>query len=239
MHRAGWFLALALAISSLTQTATAKTYGQTLCKYEGFHCVKVKKGASWTSMFPDEHERDIAMRVNRMNTPVWAGQIIAVPNEIATANIMDFSPFPQQTNTGGEKLIVIDPLHMAWGAYDTSGSLVRWGPASAGADFCRDIGHECRTHSGSYRAYTMGSSDCYSSKFPLPNGGAPMPYCIYFNKGQALHGEPHGLPGHNASHGCVRTYVNDAEWLRYNFIEGPNEMNDNRGTLVIVKEYYS
>ena len=64
-----------------------------------------------------------------------------------------------------------------------------------------------------------------------------MPYCMYFNNGQALHGEPNGLPGYHASHGCVRLYSNDAEWLRYSFVEGPNESNDFRGTKIIVGTY--
>jgi hypothetical protein len=32
-------------------------------------------------------------------------------------------------------------------------------------------------------------------------------------------------------------YVSDAEWLRYDFIEGPNASNHYRGTRVIVKAY--
>jgi hypothetical protein len=60
---------------------------------------------------------------------------------------------------------------------------------------------------------------------------------MYFENGQAFHGEPNGLPGYNASHGCVRMYVNDAEWLRYDFIEGPNSGNQFRGTRVVVKPY--
>jgi lipoprotein-anchoring transpeptidase ErfK/SrfK len=60
---------------------------------------------------------------------------------------------------------------------------------------------------------------------------------MYFSNGQAFHGEPNGLPGYNASHGCVRLYVRDAEWLRYDFVEPPDIDNDYRGTKVIVKPY--
>jgi L,D-transpeptidase ErfK/SrfK len=213
------------------------TYGSTLCKEEGYHCVRVKGGQSWRSLWPDVHDRDIVMRINRMNTQLYPGLRIAVPNNLKEADIMDFAPFPAETNTAGEKLIVVDPQTRAWGAYDETGNLIRWGPASAGADWCRDIDEACHTHPGAFRVFTLGSSNCYSTKFPLPNGGAPMPYCMYFNNGQALHGEPNGLPGYNASHGCVRLYVNDAEWLRYDFAEGPNSSNDYRGTQVLVKPY--
>ena len=64
-----------------------------------------------------------------------------------------------------------------------------------------------------------------------------MPYCMYFNNGQALHGEPNGLPGYNASHGCVRLYVSDAEWLRYDFVEPPMAYNKYRGTKVVILPY--
>lgn len=214
-------------------------YGKKICKSDGFHCLRVKGNQSWQSLFPDVHDRGIVMRINRMNTQLYPGLVIAVPDDVADADIMDFSPFPQNIATPGEKLIVVDPVKEAWGAYDPDGDLVRWGPISAGADYCKDIDEPCRTHEGSFRVYSLGSSDCYSSKFPLPDGGAPMPYCMYFQNGQALHGEPNGLPGYNASHGCVRMYVNDAEWLRYDFIDGPNSSNSYRGTRIIVESYDS
>ncbi len=217
--------------------AYAGMYGSSLCKEEGYHCVKIKRSQSWRSLWPDDHDRDIVMRVNRMNTQLYPGLRIAVPDDLPEADIMDFAPFPNQIESTNEKLIVVDPVERAWGAYDASGMLVRWGPVSAGSDWCRDLDEPCHTHDGSYRIFTLGSSSCYSTKFPLPDGGAPMPYCMYFNNGQALHGEPNGLPGYNASHGCVRLYVNDAEWLRYDFVEGPNADNDYRGTQVIVKPY--
>lgn len=212
-------------------------FGKKLCQNDGFDCFKIKGNQSWRSLFPNPHDRGIVMRVNRMNTQLYPGMVIAVPQGLETADIMDFSPFPLSVPAPGEKVVIVDPNQHAWGAYDADGSLVRWGPASTGADYCKDIDDECRTHAGSFRIYSLGSSDCYSRKFPLPDGGAPMPYCMYFENGQALHGEPNGLPGYNASHGCVRMYVNDAEWLRYDFAEGPNSGNQYRGTRVIVKRY--
>ncbi len=212
-------------------------YGNKLCQQEGFKCVRVKNGQSWQSRFPDFHDRSIAMRINRMNTPIYPGMVIAVPDQIETARLSEFSPLPLQIEAPREKVIIIDPTELAWGAYDADGNLVRWGPASLGANYCKDIDNSCQTHSGSFRIFSVGSSDCSSTKFPLPRGGAPMPYCMYFNDGQAIHGEPNGLPGYNASHGCVRLYVNDAQWLRYDFVEGPNANNNYRGTKVVVKAY--
>ena len=35
-----------------------------------------------------------------------------------------------------------------------------------------------------------GLPSCVSSKFPLGKGGAPMPYCMFFRGGYAIHGSP-------------------------------------------------
>lgn len=136
---------------------------------------------------------------------------------------------PQSLNTGGERLVYVDPNVHAWGAYDAEGHLVRAGLATAGSDWCRDLGRPCHTTPGSYRVQFLGGAGCYSTRFPLPHGGAPMPYCMYFNRNQALHGS-YEVAEANLSHGCVRMQVKDAEWLRYNFV--------NVGTRVVVKPYF-
>lgn len=214
-------------------------YGSTLCRESSdFDCVKIKSGQSWDSLWPDQNERDIVKRVNRLNIDLWAGMIIAVPKNLSQdSNLIDYSPFPQQIVSSGEKLIIIDPKIYAWGAYDADGRLIKWGPSSSGADWCSDIDESCQTREGEYRIFSLGGSTCISHKFPLPEGGALMPYCMYFNSGQALHGEPNGLPGYNASHGCVRLYVDDAEWLRYDFVEPPNASNQYHGTKVVIEAY--
>lgn len=140
------------------------------------------------------------------------------------------SRLPSHIQANNEKVIMVSPRAHAWGAYNSAGSLVRGGIATAGADWCSDLGRRCHTRTGSYRIMSLGSASCKSSIFPLPSGGAPMPYCMFFNRGQALHGSP---PGHvidgNASHGCVRLEVSDAEWLRFNFATV--------GTKVVVTSY--
>lgn len=128
------------------------------------------------------------------------------------------------------KTILVDPNVHAWGAYDSDGQLLRAGQASAGSDYCPDLGRRCHTKSGVFHIVSLGSENCKSTLFPLHRGGAPMPYCMFFNKGQALHGVPEGeVADANLSHGCVRLHVPDAEWIRFNFA--------NIGTTVIVKSY--
>jgi len=226
----GW-----LGLMPLSYARTVYPYAASLCQEEGYSCVRVKRNQSWGSLFSDHYDRSIVMRINRMNINLWPGMVIAVPNHLSTANIIDFSPFPLSMQSS-EKVVVVDPNVQAWAAYD-HGQLLRWGPISAGSDYCRDIHAPCRTHEGVFRIFSLGNSDCYSKRFPLPDGGAPMPYCMFFNNGQALHGEARGLPGYNDSHGCVRMYVDDAEWLRYEFAEGPTAQNHYRGTKVVVRSY--
>lgn len=127
-----------------------------------------------------------------------------------------------------EKVIVVDPVKHVWGAYDASGNLIKAGLATAGAKWCPDIKRACKTKPGSFRIASLGSAKCKSSIYPLPRGGAPMPYCMFFNKHQGLHGSYQVVEG-NLSHGCVRLQVKDAEWIRFNFA--------NIGTKVVVKPY--
>jgi lipoprotein-anchoring transpeptidase ErfK/SrfK len=145
------------------------------------------------------------------------------------AEFTEFSNLPNTIATPGEKVVIVDPRVHAWGAYAANGKLIRSGLATAGASWCSDIGRPCRTKTGTFRIYSLGDSDCVSSKYPIDEGGgAPMPYCMYFNGSQGLHGSYNVVAG-NASHGCVRMRVSDAEWLRFNFV--------NVGTKVIIKPY--
>lgn len=204
---------------------------------EGFSCIKVKRGQSWHKLFPDERERSIVMRVNHRNGNPYPGMTVKVPNDLEDADLLDYSPMPMTVNTEGEKLIIFDPAIHAWAAYDEDGDIVRWGPATGGKNWCSDIGEPCRTKTGEFRIYSLGSSNCVSSKFPQPDGGAPMPYCMFFHGGIAFHGSPGGVIKANASHGCVRMFVKDAEWLRYDFVDPPIASNDFRGTKVVVMPY--
>jgi hypothetical protein len=126
-----------------------------------------------------------------------------------------------------EKVIIVDPRVHVWGAYQ-NGKLLRAGLATAGNSYCPDIHRACRTKAGTFRIQSLGASNCKSTIYPLPKGGAPMPYCMFFNGNQGLHGSGAVVEG-NVSHGCVRLRVGDAEWIRFNFA--------NIGTKVIVKPY--
>ncbi len=157
-------------------------------------------------------------------------------DDMGSAFVTDNPPLKPSIKPRGEKLIIFDPNEHMWGAYNERGKLVHWGLATAGADWCPDMGENCHTESGHFRIFSLGDMDCISHTFPIPDGGAPMPYCMYFNGGQAIHGSDE-VQYANLSHGCIRVTVDDARWLRYHFVERPNSENHYRGTEVIIKPY--
>ncbi len=114
--------------------------------------------------------------------------------------------------------INVDLHRDTWSAYDDSGELVRSGPVSGGKNYCPDIHRGCRTVTGTFTIYSKQGAGCRSTRFPVGRGGAPMPYCMFFHGGYALHGS-YEVPGYNASHGCVRMHPEDAMWLNEDFVE--------------------
>lgn len=129
---------------------------------------------------------------------------------------------PPYIETGGKRMVLVDPNVHAWGAYEKDGQLVRAGIVTAGGSTCppdADPGEkDCRTGIGTFHITSIRGEDCYSKKYPRPNGGGLMPYCMYFNKGQAMHGSPDDIVVEgNISHGCVRMRIPDAEWMTTQF----------------------
>lgn len=154
----------------------------------------------------------------------------AFPNVLSQETIDYSKRLPPAIEPPFEKVVLVDPNVHAWGAYGPDGNLIKAGLATAGSTWCSDISRPCKTKPGTFRINYLGPPNCKSTLFPIPFGGAPMPYCMFFNKNQALHGTPadHVVEG-NVSHGCVRMRVEDAFWLRYYFAAV--------GTKVIVKSY--
>lgn len=209
-------------------------YGKGLCNNPQFECIKVKSGDSWKRLFPDEKDRDIVQKVNRTYNYLWAGKVIAIPKNLKDITILDVSPFPLKMDTNHERQIIVDQDKLAWGAYDEEGKLVAWGPISSGVDKCPDSRNACRTMSGIFRVFSKEGGRCRSDVYPVGRGGAPMPYCMYFHKGFALHGS-NDVPGYRASHGCVRLFERDAKWLNHEFVDISDKENQQRGTKVIVR----
>lgn len=226
----------ALFLSSRPGFSKTVRFGEILCADPRFSCVEIEEGDKWDSLWPDEEKRNILRRLNRMNIRLRKGMKIALPKNLESVTLLEIAPFPKKIESGGEKEVRVDLNRLAWGAYDAEGNLVDWGPASGGKSWCPDVGYACRTPAGEYRVFGKGGAKCKSSKFPIPKGGAPMPYCMHFKPGYALHGS-YEVPGFNASHGCVRLYPEDAKRLNEDFIETPNKENAYRGTKVVILPY--
>lgn len=224
--------ALICMIPWSAQAAEGSYYGTNLCRYPQYECIKAK-GQSWEKLFPDPIQRDIVQRLNRTYNYLWSGKEIVVPKDLNQKSILDFSPFPLDI-AEHEKQIIVDQEKLAWAAYNEQGRLVKWGPISSGSDHCSDGSSKtCRTMTGVFHFFSKENERCRSNVFPLGKGGAKMPYCMYFHKGFALHGSS-DIPGHRASHGCIRMFTEDAKWLNHEFVDLANDSNRYQGTKITV-----
>ncbi len=227
------FAILSLSLAGIGHAANER-YPSAHCEDPGITCREVEKGESWESLWPDPTDRDWAKRVNRMNVRLRQGMMVAVPSPKEPGKGLALQPFASRIDPPGEKQVWIDLENLVWGAYDAEGRLLKWGPTSGGKDWCPDIDQQCRTPDGEFFVQRKGSVRCKSGKFPIPTGGAPMPYCMYFHGGYAIHGSPE-VPGHRASHGCVRVFPEDARWLNEEFVELPDAEGGTTGTKVLIR----
>lgn len=211
-------------------------YGESLCSSPDYFCITTTAHDNWETLFPNDKARDIAMRVNRMNIPLRAGMTLAIPKRLDEISIYDVSPFPRYIEPTGERMIFVNQVDLAWGAYNSDGELLWWGPISTGSGHCRSPDGTCLTPSGSFRVIRKQDIYCISTVFPVrsdgSSGGAIMPYCMHFLRGYALHGSD-VVPGYRDSHGCIRMFIEDAKWLNEEFITVPGR-GGIIGTRVII-----
>ncbi len=227
-------LFIVLWLHIFSNTSWAQTcFSSSLCNNINYLCIKIASNDTWETLFPDPHDRDLVQRINRMNIALQQGMQIAVPKNLEKLDLYKISPFPLQISADGTKIIYISQKKLAWGAYDGVGKLVRWGPISSGMASCAD--DACLTPVGVFNVMSKQDEYCVSTTFPkrlnADNGGAKMPFCMYFFHGYALHGSHH-VPGYPASHGCVRLFVEDARWLNESFVDLPG--GGVQGTLVVL-----
>lgn len=229
-------LTFLLSCMAIETTLALERYGKKLCKKTGYECYRVKGGDSWEKLFPNPEEKDIVKRINRMNIRLRPGMTIAIPNNLENSTIYDHSPFPRYIEPVGEKVVFVSQNKLAWGAYNEAGELLWWGPIASGADSCKGVRGKCHTPGGTYRVIRKQGIECISTAFPRRrngvHGGAAMPFCMHFFRGFALHGS-YTVPGMRASHGCVRMFIEDAQWLNKHFINTPGF--EDKGTRVIVE----
>jgi L,D-transpeptidase ErfK/SrfK len=107
----GKWAALALAVmlagvmlAGQARAAGSGRYGEKYCSEAGYHCVTVSKNGSWEKLWPDAREREIVMKLNRMNIRLRPGMLIAVPDDMTGKTFMDYSPFPAKMEPEKEKV---------------------------------------------------------------------------------------------------------------------------------------
>ncbi len=110
-----FFVVIITLLLTAESQARPDRHGETLCDHPDFHCItagysikekkiKTRKGTkireikvkdTWKRLWPDEREREIVMRVNRLNLRLRKDMVIAVPNNMDGKTYMDYSPFPK------------------------------------------------------------------------------------------------------------------------------------------------
>lgn len=221
---------VAISFGSVAITAQAgKPYGKHLCKQDGYHCKKIRYGQTWSKLFPNKRERNIVKAVNRTNMPLYYRKFIVIPDNLSNLTMLDVAPFPHIIDPPGERLVEVNLRELAFAAYSKHGKLLHWGPVSGGKPYCPDVDRACHTIKGEFRVYSERGKHCRSNTYPIEtDGGAHMPYCMFFKGGYAMHAST-TVPGYHASHGCVRMSYPDARWLSKHFVA-----TENGGTKVIV-----
>ena len=182
-------------------------YGKDICNFDNdkFKCISIYKNDTWESLFKDEKTRKLVMDLNRTNMALKYRNWLIIPKNL-NIDHKEYSPFPQSIKKTNKKTILVSISKQAYAAYDRQGNLIRWGSANTGA-----LNGEDNTPIGEFSVYRKKGASCKSSKYPLPKGGSPMPYCIFFHKGYAIH--EYQMPGFPVSLGCVRVDNEDAKWL--------------------------
>lgn len=185
-------------------------------------------GFSTSSAQADVSAADNAIMASDYSYTLIADDTATSP--LAGENVYDsYASLPDRIQPQGERTFIFNPRALRWGAYDADGYLVASGKANGGSDFCAELGRPCHTPVGVFRVQSKGSEACISKRFPLAtHGGAPMPYCMHFGGGFAIHGSPY-ISNNNTSHGCIRVYTPAAAWLSRYFMSS--------GTKVMVLPY--
>jgi hypothetical protein len=186
----------------------------------GFHALAIRGEGGVAALRASLGSRAFGdvLRLNRVDADHAARlDTLVVPDDPAA--LVDRTPFPGRVAALDtvSKLVVVANRVQAFAAYD-SGRLVRWGPISSG-------GRDAPTRPGAYHV---------NWKLPLHRSTFDttwvMPWAVNIDnhEGTALH--QYGLPGHAASHCCVRLLEEDARWV-YAWVDTWKLSRDGRRVL--------
>lgn len=176
----------------------------------------------------DSAELLTVLKINRVDAKHARGRQLLVPDSIGPE--LGYSPVPDTIPdlVRIPKFVLVSRRMQAFGAYE-NGVLVRWGPTSTGK-------RATPTDSGLF--FTN-----WKSKRAISTEDPSWILDWYINfislKGVAFH--EYELPGHPASHGCVRLLEADARWMfqwTEQWVPGRGQVVKEYGTPVLVMGDY-
>ena len=141
------------------------------------------------------------LKLNRVDLAhVRDRESLVVP--VAFGDSLDLTPFPREITAmrDSAKLLLISLRVQAFACYD-SGRLVRWGPTSTGR-------HDMPTPTGLY--HTNWKDKDRISTF---DDEWKLEWYVNLDNFQGVSLHKYELPGHPASHSCVRLLEPDAIWM--------------------------
>lgn len=150
----------------------------------------------------DDHQMALLEKLNRADLGHLEQLLeVVVPNSWSEGELT-YSPLPEryQPSARSAKFVVVYLPGQLFGAYEY-GHLVRWGPVSSGA-------RSSPTGSGLF-ALNWRSAGRTSTVDP----DWFMRWYFNFGNREGLAFHEYALPGHPASHGCIRLLERDARWL--------------------------
>lgn len=190
------FTEKALLIAS---PADSQSSTETVMAPEGFALMKLEKRESLAQLC----EQDLAcetifMKVNRMDRRhISSGKNVLLP--VDTQKASKYVPVPKQlSDSRGHREVRVFLDNQYFGAYE-NGSLLFWGPISSGT----------KSHPTWPGEFFVNYKQRHKRSIKYNN--APMPYSINYDGPYFIHQQ--SLPGHPASHGCIRLLEEDAKRL--------------------------
>jgi hypothetical protein len=173
----------------------------------------------------------LVLKINRRDLKhVRQGETLVVPEMMG--DITALSPFPPKIEVAESipKLLLVSRRVQAFGAYEF-GQLIRWGPTSTGKK-------ATPTPPGLY--HTNWKSKERTSTF---NEEWVLRWYFNLDSVEGISFHQYDLPGHPASHACIRLLEEDAQWI-YNWADQWVLSKEDRsivaqGTPVIVFGDYS
>jgi lipoprotein-anchoring transpeptidase ErfK/SrfK len=204
-----------------------------LIKYSRFFVADIKVLDSLKKTLNDSANKDLFNVVRLLNRKyinyIHVHDTILVPDQYSR-DLRAYSIFPLHYPAADSipKLIVVSNTYQSYGAYE-HGRLVRFVPVNTGKK-------NDPLRAGLY--HLMWKDKNHRSSI---NHDWVMPFTFNISRhGNAFH--QYKMPGYPASHGCVRQFMEDANWLYYWGQEWKKDstgrINDNSGTPVLVLDNY-